>query len=263
LSEILKKILASKHIEVKNDKKKRSLKSLEDDKDLFGIKSFEASLLSCINKKKPGVIAEIKKASPSKGVLKKNFNPLEIAIGYESAGAACISVLTDRVFFKGGIDDLINVRKRCGIPVLRKDFVIDPYQVFQSRAYGADCILLIAAALELNQMVELEEVASSLGMSVLVEVHNEAELELALSCNSNLIGVNNRDLNTFTVSIENSLKLSSMLPKNKLAISESGISSHEDMQLLMDAGISCFLIGESLMKHEDPGMALEFLLQKF
>jgi indole-3-glycerol phosphate synthase len=188
---------------------------------------------------------------------------LEIAIGYESAGAACISVLTDRVFFKGGIDDLMNVRKRCGIPVLRKDFVIDPYQVFQSRAYGADCILLIAAALELNQMVELEEVASSLGMSVLVEVHNEAELELALSCNSNLIGVNNRDLNTFTVSIENSLKLSSMLPKNKLAISESGISSHEDMQLLMDAGISCFLIGESLMKHEDPGMALEFLLQKF
>ena len=164
MSEILKKILASKVIEVKKNKNQRSLISLENDRNLFEIRSFEKGLLRNLNKEKPSVIAEVKKASPSKGVLKKNFNPIKIASGYVSAGAACISVLTDEDFFKGSIDDLVNVRKNCGIPILRKDFVIDPYQILQSRAYGADCILLIAAALELSQMIELETVATNLGM---------------------------------------------------------------------------------------------------
>ena len=261
MSKILKKILASKVTEVKKNKIQRSLISLEDDKDLFEIRSFEKGLLGNFNEKKPSVIAEVKKASPSKGVLKNNFNPVKIASGYESAGAACISVLTDEFFFKGSINDLVNVRKNCGIPVLRKDFVIDPYQVLQARAYGADCILLIAAALELSQMIELETVATNLGMEVLIEVHDEQELEMALSCKSNLIGVNNRNLNTFEVDIENSFRLRKLLPKNKLLVSESGISSFENIRSLMNAGVYCFLIGETLMKHEDPGEALASLLK--
>ena len=263
MSEILKKILTFKVAEVKKHKNQRSLISLEDDKDLFEIRSFENSLLKNLNKNKPGVIAELKKASPSKGILKNNYNPIKIASGYESAGAACISVLTDEAFFKGSINDLVDVKKNCGIPVLRKDFVIDPYQIFQSRAYGADCILLIAAALDLNQMMELEAVATNLGMNVLIETHDEKELEMAMCCKSNLIGVNNRNLNTFEVDIENSFRLFKLLPKNKLCVSESGISSCEDIQSLTNAGIYCFLIGESLMKHEDPGEALDFLLKNY
>lgn len=263
MSEILRKILASKVIEVKKNKKLRSLTSLEDDKGLFKINSFEKSLLNCVVEKKPGVIAEVKKASPSKGILKKDFNPADIALSYESAGAACLSVLTDEVFFAGSINDLVEVRKNSCIPVLRKDFIIDPYQIFQSRAYGADCILLIAAALELSQMVEFETIAKNLGMDVLIEVHNELELEKAKSCKSNLIGVNNRDLNTFEVDIENSFRLNKLIPKNKLIISESGISSCENMRGLMCAGVYCFLIGESLMKHDDPGEALGLLLKNF
>jgi indole-3-glycerol phosphate synthase len=263
LSEILKKILASKTIEVEKNKKQRSLKSLEDDKDVFQINSFEKSLSKTSREKKPGVIAEIKKASPSKGVLKNNFNPTKIALSYECAGAACISVLTDNVFFGGSINDLLDVRKNSGIPVLRKDFVIDPYQIFEARAYGADCILLIAAALDLSQIIEFEAIAKNLGMDVLIEVHNKQELEIALSCKSNLIGINNRDLNTFKVDIENSYRLSRMLPESKIIVSESGISSFENMQSLMNSGVYCFLIGETLMKHEDPGEALSCLLKNF
>ncbi len=227
MNELLKKILSSKVSEIKNDKKYRSLYSLEKDQQLFKTRSFEKNILKHFNKKTPGIIAEVKKASPSKGILKKNFNPKEIAIGYELAGAACISVLTDKDFFKGSVNDLLSVRRSCELPLIRKDFIVDPYQVYQSKAYGADCILLIAGALELNQMIELEIIAHSLGMNVLVEVHNELELERALLCKTRLIGVNNRNLNTFEVNTDTTFRLNSIIPKNKLVISESGISTHE------------------------------------
>ncbi|OUT97965.1 MAG: hypothetical protein CBC01_04925 [Betaproteobacteria bacterium TMED41] len=263
MREILKEILTSKVSEVKDAKKNRSVHSLEADRDLFEIYDFEKKIVNYANLKKPGIIAEIKKASPSKGVLKKSFDPSNIAMKYELAGAACISILTDIAYFQGSIDDLVSVKKSCRLPVLRKDFVIDPYQVFQSRAYGADCILLIAAALSLNQMIELEDLAISLGMSVLVEVHNESELDLALSCKTNLIGINNRNLNTFDVNLENSFKLSAIAPKNKFIVSESGISSHKDITSLMTAGIFGFLIGEFFMKKKNPGATLKTLLEKF
>lgn len=230
---------------------------------MFELQPFEARLFEIADKKKPAVIAEIKRASPSKGILTENFSPSDIAAGYQSAGAACISVLTDKNFFKGSIDDLVEVRRVCQVPLLRKDFVIDPYQIYQARAYGADCILLIVAALSESQMAELEDVAMSLGMSVLVEVHTEPELERALSCKTNLIGINNRNLSTFEVDIKQSFRLKTIIPRNKLVISESGISSHENMKELMNIGVYCFLIGESLMRTENPGIALELLLQKF
>jgi indole-3-glycerol phosphate synthase len=205
------------------------------------------------------VIAEIKKASPSRGVLRADYQPPAIARSYESAGAACLSVLTDRQFFQGSAEDFRAARAACMLPVLRKDFVIDPYQVVESRAMGADCILLIAACLSGAEMAELEGVARSLGMAVLVEVHDGAELDAALALRTPLIGVNNRDLNTFATRLETTLELLPRIPDHRLLITESGILSAVDVKRMRSSGVQAFLVGEAFMRAGDPGAALREL----
>jgi indole-3-glycerol phosphate synthase len=207
------------------------------------------------------VIAEIKKASPSKGVLRARFDPAAIAASYERHGAACVSVLTDAEFFQGRLDDLRAVRAACSLAILRKDFMIDPYQVFEARAAGADCILLIVAALQREKMQELEGVANELGLAVLVEVHDEAELESALSLHTPLIGINNRNLNTFETRLETTLALLEHVPDERLVVTESGILRREDVARMRAATVDCFLVGEAFMRAEDPGVELERLFE--
>lgn len=207
----------------------------------------------------PAVIAEIKRASPSKGLLREDFDPARIAQSYEAAGAACLSVLTDREFFRGAPDDLARARAACRLPVLRKDFVIEPYQVLESRAIGADAILLIAAALSASAMRELEKIATDVGMAVLAEVHDRAELEAALGLETPLIGINNRNLRTFETRLETTLQLAAEVPKDRIVVSESGISSPGDVERLRQAGMGAFLVGEAFMRSPDPGVALAWL----
>jgi indole-3-glycerol phosphate synthase len=202
------------------------------------------------------VIAEIKKASPSRGVLRAQFDPAAIARSYEAGGAACLSVLTDAQFFQGALADLEAARRACALPVLRKDFLVDPYQVFESRAAGADCILLIAACLGQGEMQELERVAQRLGLAVLVEVHDAAELETALALDTPLIGINNRNLNTFETQLETTLELLPRIPGERLVVTESGILSSADVRRMRDAGVRAFLVGEAFMRSPDPGAAL-------
>ena len=204
----------------------------------------------------PAVIAEIKKASPSKGVLREQFDPAAIARSYAEHGAACLSVLTDKRFFEGGAEDLLQARDACGLPALRKDFIIDPYQVYESRALGADCVLLIAAALDLPRMRGLESVAQSLGMAVLVEVHDRAELDLALELATPLIGINNRDLRTFDTRLETSLTLSPIVSAPRIAVTESGILTRDHVRRLRTGGVHAFLVGEAFMRAADPGLEL-------
>jgi indole-3-glycerol phosphate synthase len=205
------------------------------------------------------VIAEIKKASPSKGVLRENFEPAAIAGGYAAHGAACLSVLTDTHFFQGRLDDLRAARAACTLPVLRKDFVIDEYQLYEARAAGADCVLLIAAALDLHRMKELEKVADDLGLAVLVEVHDEAELERALSLSTPLLGVNNRNLRTFETRLETTLDLLGHIPASRIVVTESGILAAEHVQRMRSKGVNCFLVGEAFMRAHEPGAELERL----
>jgi indole-3-glycerol phosphate synthase len=205
----------------------------------------------------PAVIAEIKKASPSAGVIRKDFQPAAIARSYAAAGAACLSVLTDRDFFQGDDSYLQQARSACSLPVLRKDFIIDPWQIPESRVLGADCILLIASALEQAQMQELLGLAKAAGMDVLVEVHDEGEMERALLLEHDLIGVNNRNLNTFLTSLATSERLKAMLPGDQLLVTESGIRDTSDVQRMQDAGINTFLVGEAFMRDPDPGAALK------
>jgi len=207
----------------------------------------------------PAVIAEIKRASPSRGVLRADFDPASIARSYERAGAACLSVLTDREFFQGAPEHLQAARAACALPVLRKDFVIDPYQVLESRAMGADCILLIAACLSARQMAELESAAHPLGMAVLVEVHDADELDVALRLRTPLIGVNNRNLRTFETRLETTLELLPCVPKERLVVAESGILERTDVSTLQDAGVGAFLVGEAFMRAPDPGKVLQNL----
>ena len=204
------------------------------------------------------MIAEIKKASPSKGIIRKNFDPVLIAQSYEKGGAACLSVLTDRDYFQGHPDFIKQVKLSTKLPVLRKDFIIDPYQVYESRALGADCILLIVAALDLEKMKELEIIANDLGMAVLVESHNQLELDAALELNTPLIGINNRDLKTFEVSLKTSIDLVKSI-KDRIPITESGIFNHEDIKLMNENHINTFLVGEAFMRQADPGEALNEL----
>lgn len=219
-------------------------------------RDFVGALRAKIAAGRPAVIAEVKKASPSKGLLRADFDPAAIARGYEAGGAACLSVLTDRDFFQGAPEHLAQARAACALPVLRKDFVTEPYQVFESRALGADCILLIAAALARQDMQGLEASARSLGMAVLVEVHDARELESALTLQTPLIGINNRDLRSFQTRLQTTLDLLPRIPEGRIVVTESGIGSQADVSMLMGRGVQTFLVGEALMRAPDPGKAL-------
>ena len=260
MNDILAKILQTKKAEVTTARQLRSesdlLREAKSRKDLRG---FARAIEDRIALGKPGVIAEVKKASPSKGVIREDFNPGEIANDYAAHGAACLSVLTDVQYFQGAYDHLRQARAACPLPVLRKDFIVDPYQIIHSRALGADCILLIVAALSPSQLKEFESVAGELGMDVLVEVHDRAELEIALELNTTLVGINNRNLRTFETSLRNTLDLLPHIPENKRVITESGILAPEDVKLMRDHGVQAFLVGEAFMRAPDPGAALQDL----
>jgi indole-3-glycerol phosphate synthase len=225
------------------------------------VRPFLAALQLRVAAGRPAVIAEIKKASPSKGVLRKDFHPTDIAAAYERHGAACLSVLTDTDFFHGTLDDLRAARAACGLPVLRKDFMIDAYQVYESRVAGADCILLIVAALGDAQLVELSHLGLELGMDVLVEVHDGPELERALVLDLPLIGINNRNLRTFETTLQTTLDLLERVPDNRLVVTESGILTRADVALMRDHGVNAFLVGEAFMKADDPGRQLAALFE--
>jgi len=265
MSDILEKIVATKKIEIAHNLKQLSLanqrdqaKSNNQDAKLKP-RGFIRSIEQKIASGKAGVITEIKKASPSKGILRENFIPSEIAQSYEKHGAACLSVLTDVDYFQGCNDYLQQARAACSIPVLRKDFTIDPYQIYEARAIGADAILLIVACLELNQMKELESCAHELGLDVLVEVHNAEELDQALELNTPLLGINNRNLKTFEVTLQTTLSLLSSVPSNKTLVTESGILNRADVQLMRDNKVNAFLVGEAFMRSPNPGAALSDL----
>jgi len=265
MSDILEKIVATKKIEIAHNLKKISLGNQREIAEsnnqdvLLKPRGFIRAIENKIAAGKAGVITEIKKASPSKGVLRENFQPAEIAQSYEKHGAACLSVLTDVDYFQGCNAYLQEARAACSIPVLRKDFTIDPYQIYEARAIGADAILLIVACLELNQMKELEACAHELGLDVLVEVHNAPELEQALELKTQLLGINNRNLKTFEVTLQTTLSLSPMVPKDKILVTESGILGSADVKLMRDKQINAFLVGEAFMRASDPGVALSEL----
>ena len=260
MSDILNKIIAVKRVEVAAAVARKPLAAMRADAESRVLtRDFVGALRAKIAAGKPAVIAEIKKASPSKGVLRADFVPADIAQSYAEFGAACLSVLTDTQFFQGSIDCLKQARASCSLPVLRKDFIIDAYQVYESRVMGADCILLIAACLDDAQMKTFEALANSLDMAVLVEVHDEAELERALKLRTALIGINNRNLNTFEVSLETTLTLMGKVPVDRIVITESGISSVDDVQRLRRAKINAFLVGEAFMRADEPGVALAHL----
>jgi indole-3-glycerol phosphate synthase len=255
--DILEKILSVKREEVAEAKKRKPPPAMRAEAEAAEKpRDFPGALRAKIAAGQPAVIAEIKKASPSKGVLRERFEPEEIARSYARHGAACLSVLTDVQFFQGHPDHLGRARAASGLPALRKDFVIDPYQVFEARALGADCILLIVAALEDAQMAELEACAHALGMAVLAEVHDEAELDRALKLATPLIGVNNRDLRTFETRLETTLSLLPRVPASRLLVTESGILAPRDVQKMRSAGVHAFLVGEAFMRAPDPGAAL-------
>lgn len=257
MSNILDEILAVKAEQVKAARHLRSeadmLREAIARQDLRG---FAAAIEDKIAAGKPAVIAEVKKASPSKGVLRADFQPAQIAASYAAGGAACLSVLTDVKFFQGSHDYLRQARAACALPVLRKDFMIDPYQVISARAMGADCILLIVAALETSRMLELEACANDLGLDVLVEIHDESELEQALKLETSLLGINNRNLKTFETSLDNTLRLLPQVPSGKRVITESGIFEKEDVELMRANAVDAFLVGEAFMRADDPGQAL-------
>ena len=261
MSDILNKIVAVKREELAAARKRMPLAEMRRDAESRVLtRDFEGALRAKIAKGQAAVIAEVKKASPSKGVIRADFIPADIAQSYADGdgkvSAACLSVLTDKQFFQGSVDYLKQARASCLLPVLRKDFLIDPYQVYESRAMGADCILLIAACLEDAQMAEMEAVACSLDMAVLVEVHDAAELERALRLKTALLGINNRNLRTFEVSLQTTLELQKQVPADKLLVTESGILTPADVKTLRDAGVNAFLVGEAFMRADDPGLAL-------
>ena len=261
MSDILDKIVAVKREEIASAAKRKPLATMRADAQTRVLtRDFVGALRAKIAAGHSAVIAEIKKASPSKGVLREEFIPADIAQAYAEGdgktSAACLSVLTDREFFKGEPDFLKQARASCELPVLRKDFMIDPYQVYESRVMGADCILLIAACLDDARMAELEAIARSLDMAVLVEVHDGAELQRALKLKTPLIGVNNRNLRSFDVALETTLALRKDVPADRLLVTESGIRTPADVKLMRDAGVNVFLVGEAFMRADDPGLAL-------
>lgn len=260
MSDILNKILNIKGEEVAAAKALRPLAQVRAAAEAaLPARDFAGALRTKISAGKPAVIAEVKKASPSKGVIRENFDPAAIAASYAAHGAACMSVLTDSHFFQGAPEHLIVARAAAPIPALRKDFMIDAYQVYEARAWGADCILLIVAALEASQLRDLEALAHSLGMAVLVEVHDRAELDAALGLTTPLVGINNRDLRTFVTSLDTTLDLLPLVPPERVAVTESGIVSAEHVQRLRRHGVGAFLVGEAFMRAPNPGKALEEL----
>ncbi len=264
MSDILKKILDVKADEIAAAKKYQNLVSLRRDVESnkqarTEIRGFEDGLRAKISRGNAGVIAEIKKASPSKGVLREDFHPVEIAQSYAEHGAACLSVLTDVNFFQGAPEYLKQARGACSLPVLRKDFIIDPYQIYEARSWGADCVLLIVAALDHGLMAELESCAHELGMDVLVEVHDGEELNTALKLATRLLGINNRNLRTFETSLATTTNLLERIDSQKLVITESGIVNKEDVQKMRDADVHAFLVGEAFMRSPDPGVELSRL----
>jgi len=257
MSDILDKIIAVKREEIAEAIKRKPLAVVREDAESRVLtRDFVGALRAKISAGKPAVIAEVKKASPSRGVLRADFIPADIAQSYAEHGAACLSVLTDRQFFQGSVDYLKQARASCALPVLRKDFMVDAYQVYEARVMGADCILLIAACLDDAQMKALEALAFSLDMAVLVEVHDEAELERALKLRTPLVGINNRNLKTFEVSLDTTLSLLGKVPADRLLVTESGISTPADVKRLREAKVNAFLVGEAFMRADDPGVAL-------
>ena len=262
MSDILNKILAVKNLEVAAALSAKPLPVMRAEAEQAPpARDFIGAIRSKIAAGRPAVIAEIKKASPSKGVIRADFRPAEIAGGYERHGAACLSVLTDEQFFQGSEEYLKQARAACNLPVLRKDFMVHEYQIYQSRAMGADAILLIASALTLNQMKTLEKLAHKLGMDVLVEVHDGKELEIALQLSTRLIGINNRNLRTFEVSLQTTLDLLSRIATSEKAhdcivVTESGIFTTEDVKLMRSHQVNTFLVGEAFMRAQDPGAEL-------
>jgi indole-3-glycerol phosphate synthase len=264
MSDILNKILAVKADEVAAAKKHRDLYSLrrdvESDTELrAGLRGFEAGLRRSIADGRAGVIAEVKKASPSKGVLRADFQPAAIAESYAKDGATCLSVLTDEQFFQGSVEYLRQARAACTLPVIRKDFIVDLYQVYEARAMGADAILLIVSALDHGLMAELEACAQELGMDVLVEVHDGDELNAALRLKTRLLGINNRNLRTFEVTLDTTLGLLPNIPAERLVVTESGILAPADVKRMRDANVHAFLVGEAFMRAPDPGTELRRL----
>jgi indole-3-glycerol phosphate synthase len=260
MSDILKRILGVKADEIAAARASMPEETLvRAAREASPVRDFVGALRAKVATGGSGVIAEIKKASPSKGLLRAEFDPVAIARSYERAGAACLSVLTDTPFFQGRLEDLRNARAACGLPVLRKDFVIDAWQVYEARAAGADCILLIVAALTDDAMRELEGVARELSLAVLVEVHDAEELERALRLQTPLIGINNRNLRTFETRLETTLGLLQGVPDDRIVVTESGILAPADVQRMRARDVSCFLVGEAFMRAEDPGRELSRL----
>jgi indole-3-glycerol phosphate synthase len=257
MSDILKKIVAVKHEEIAQAAQKKSLAMVRADAESRVLtRDFVGAIQHKIDQGQAAVIAEIKKASPSKGVLRADFIPADIAQSYAEHGAACLSVLTDAQFFQGSVDYLKQARASCDLPVLRKDFMVDAYQVYEARAMGADCILLIAACLDDAQMKDLEAIARGLDMAVLVEVHDAEELNRALKLKTPLVGINNRNLRTFEVSLDTTISMLKDVPADRILVTESGILTTDDVQKMRDAKVNAFLVGEAFMRAPEPGQAL-------
>ncbi|MCG8488138.1 MAG: indole-3-glycerol phosphate synthase TrpC [Chromatiales bacterium] len=258
--DILKKIVARKQQEIAARLERRSLQDLQALLPESSVpRGFADAIAERIAAGEAGVIAEIKKASPSKGVLREDFQPAEIAVSYQQGGAACLSVLTDIDFFQGSDDYLQQARGACTLPVIRKDFIVDPYQVYEARAIEADCILLIAACLDDAQLHSLNDLAHELGMDVLIEVHDEAELQRALVVENRLIGINNRNLRSFEVTLDTTLGLLDQIPGDRIVVTESGILDPQDVERMRSHQVNAFLVGEAFMRAEDPGARLREL----
>jgi len=261
---ILKKIIARKHEEVAERSAQVSIEALKAKIEAqkgteFEPRGFVQALESALAEGRPAIIAEAKKASPSKGVIRENFNPADIAVSYEKAGASCLSVLTDVDYFQGADEYLLQARGACQLPVIRKDFIVDPYQIYEARVLGADCILLIVAALTDEQLRDLSALTHALGMDVLVEVHGAEELQRALPLNTRLLGINNRDLHSFEVTLDNTFSLLEQIPADRIVVTESGIVTPEDVRLMRSHQVNAFLVGEAFMRADDPGRELQRL----
>lgn len=256
--DILKKILERKVQEISERSSQVSINELQQrvQQDSSPVRGFVDALRNRISRQQPAVIAEIKKASPSKGVIREDFNPPEIAHSYEQGGAACLSVLTDIDFFQGSDEYLQAARAACSLPVIRKDFIIDPYQVVEARVLGADCILLIVAGLEQGQLIELYQTARELSLDVLVEVHDRNEMERALQLELPMVGINNRDLRSFETSLLTTIDMLDMVPENCFVVTESGIHDRSDVELMQKHGVHAYLVGEAFMRAENPGKEL-------